>query len=204
MPDLITSQVRKLAAIGYGEASTDNNPQEVRAICFTVTNRMRAWGLADVASLLKETGTSYIVAAQGDNVRYNQLMKASEADINADPNMRSAVESARDALAQRGNDPSNGAYWWDGIDIKKSTNPRHSLGFHYGSPSHNIFGIAQVSKPETITYWKQLNKKTNTMVNTRERGRYDHVYRTTAAIGKTIFWTTNPEYIKATGAKEYR
>lgn len=204
MPDLITPQVRKLAAIGYGEASTDNNPQEVRAICFTVTNRMRAWGLADVASLLKETGTSYIVAAQGDNVRYNQLMKASEADINADPNMRSAVESARDALAQRGNDPSNGAYWWDGIDIKKSTNPRHSLGFHYGSPSHNIFGIAQVSKPEKITYWKQLNKKTNTMVNTRERGRYDHIYRSTAAIGKTIFWTTNPEYIKATGAKEYR
>ncbi|BBP68931.1 hypothetical protein PHLH6_09350 [Pseudomonas sp. Seg1] len=204
MPDLITPQVRKLAAIGYGEASTDNNPQEVRGICFTVTNRMRAWGLADVASLLKETGDSYIVAARGKNERYNQLMAASEADINADPNMRSAVESARDALAQRGNDPSNGAYWWDGIDIKDSTNPRHSDGFHYGSPSHNIFGVAQVSKPEKITYWKQLNKKTNTMVNVRERGRYNHVYRSTAAIGKTIFWTTNPEYIKATGAKEYR
>nr|WP_315446867.1 hypothetical protein [uncultured Pseudomonas sp.] len=204
MPDLITPQVRKLAAIGYGEASTDNNPQEVRGICFTVTNRMRAWGLADVASLLKETGDSYIVAARGKNERYNKLMAASEADINADPNMRSAVESARDALAQRGNDPSNGAYWWDGIDIKDSTNPRHSDGFHYGSPSHNIFGVAQVSKPEKITYWKQLNKKTNTMVNVRERGRYNHVYRSTAAIGKTIFWTTNPEYIKATGAKEYR
>lgn len=204
MPDLITPQVRKLAAIGYGEASTDNNPQEVRAICFTVTNRMRAWGLADVASLLKETGDSYIVAARGKNERYNQLMAASEAAINADPNMRSAVESARDALAQRGNDPSNGAYWWDGIDIKDSTNPRHSSGFHYGSPSHNIFGVAQVSKPQKITYWKQLNKKTNTMVKTRERGRYNHIYRSTAAIGKTIFWTTNPEYIKATGAKEYR
>ncbi|WP_339522847.1 hypothetical protein [Pseudomonas sp. EL_65y_Pfl2_R96] len=204
MPEVLTAQVRKLAAIGYGEASTDNNPQEVRAICFTVTNRMRAWELADVDSLLKEAGAGYVVATKGNNVRYNQLMAASEAAINADPNMRSAVESARDALAQRGNDPSNGAYWWDGIDIKDSTNPRHSSGFHYGSPSHNIFGVAQVSKPEKITYWTQFNKKTNTMVNTRERGRYTYKYQSTAAIGKTIFWTTNPEYIKASGAKGHR
>lgn len=123
MPEVLTTQVRKLAAIGYGEASTDNNPQEVRAICFTVTNRMRAWQLADVDSLLKEAGAGYVVATKGNNVRYNQLMAASDAAINADQNMRSAVESARDALAQRGNDPSNGAYWWDGVDIKKSTNP---------------------------------------------------------------------------------
>ncbi|UQS91903.1 hypothetical protein M5C90_11990 [Pseudomonas chlororaphis subsp. piscium] len=204
MAEAITAQVRKLAAIGYGEASIDNNPQEVRGIAFTVANRMRAWGAADVDSLLSKVGKGYVVATRGNNVRYNKLMAASEVAINADPDMRSAVTSARDALANRGNDPSNGAYWWDGVDLKETSNPRHSSGFHYGSASHNIFGITEVKLAERITYWTQLNKKTNQLVNTRERGRYSYKYLSTAAIGRTIFWTADPDYIKATGAKDYK
>lgn len=204
MPEAISADVRKLAAIGYGEASTDNNSLEVRAIAFTVANRMRAWGFSDLESLLTAAGSGYVVATQGNNVRYNLLMNASVEAIESDPNLRGAVESARDALANRGDDPSNGAYWWDGVDIRSKSNPRHSSGFHYGDPAHDIFGVKEVILKERITYWTQYNKKTGAMVNTRERGRYSYKYVSTAAIGKTIFWKASPDYINATGAKEYR
>jgi hypothetical protein len=39
---------------------------------------------------------------------------------------------------------------------------------------------------------------------TVEVARYDHVYDSTAAYGGTIFWKNNPDYVKATGAKEYK
>jgi hypothetical protein len=37
-----------------------------------------------------------------------------------------------------------------------------------------------------------------------EIGRYDHIYRSTAAYGGTIFWEHNPEYMTVTKAKEYK
>jgi hypothetical protein len=36
------------------------------------------------------------------------------------------------------------------------------------------------------------------------RGRYDHVYESTAAYGGTIFWKFNPEYVRLNHAKEYK
>ena len=52
--------------------------------------------------------------------------------------------------------------------------------------------------------WKVANKKTGALVNSKERGRYKSVYVSTAAYGQTIFWKYDPDFIKATGAKEYR
>jgi hypothetical protein len=34
--------------------------------------------------------------------------------------------------------------------------------------------------------------------------RYDHVYDSTAAQGGTIFWKNNDDYMRITGAKEYK
>jgi hypothetical protein len=55
-----------------------------------------------------------------------------------------------------------------------------------------------------VVHWVVVNKKTGERVNGSERGRYDATYISTAAQGKTIFWRYDPDYVKATGAKEYK
>lgn len=55
---------------------------------------------------------------------------------------------------------------------------------------------------------KKITKKKvagkTVIVGEEELGRYDHVYVSTAAYGGTIFWKHNPEYMKVTGAKEFK
>lgn len=200
----ISSEVRLLAAISYGEASTDDDSQEVLGIAYAVANRARAWEGKKISDLLK-ADRNYTYAANGTNTRFNLLMAAPLKSINKSPPMRVAVNAAINALSGKGYDPSNGAYWWDGIDLKlkKQVNPRIAYGFKYGAQEHNIFEMQPITKT-VIIHWRVINKKTGETVDGTERGRYDAIYVSTAAQGKTIFWRYNPDYVKATGAKEYK
>lgn len=109
------------------------------------------------------------------------------------------------ALKNKGEEPSNGGFWWDGLDFKTnySNHPKVRDGFKFGEPAHNIF-IVQEKKREIIVRWKLKNKKTGQIVDGAERGRYDAVWVSTAAHGSTIFWKHPTEYITATGGKEYK
>lgn len=49
-----------------------------------------------------------------------------------------------------------------------------------------------------------LFPQTGKLVNSKERRRYDSIWVSTAANGKTIFKTHNADYVSATGAKEYK
>jgi hypothetical protein len=206
----LDDQVRLVAAIAYGEASTLDDSDEVLGIAFAVTNRARAWNNITVSNMLTKD-PNYTYAANGKNVRFNQLKSASEVEIEKDKGMKQAVMLAKKALANEGTDPSNGAYWWDGPDLKqmiklangKYANSRLLWGFKYGDPTHNIFDMSELKNP-TILYWQVRNKKTGKIVNTTERGRYEEGYISTAAHGRTIFWKYSTEYIKATGCKEYK
>lgn len=202
--DKVDAETRLLAAIAYGEASTADLEDEVAGIAHAVVNRAKAWGNKKVSAVLA-ADANYTYAANGKNERFNLLKAASLEAINKSKGMRIAVNAAREALAGQGRDTSNNAYWWDGIDLKdkKSFNPRIKHGFKYGAPEHNIFGMEEISKP-VVTYWQAKNPKTGELENTKERGRYDCVYRSTAAHGKTIFWRYTPEYVSATGGKEYK
>jgi hypothetical protein len=200
----IDPDIRLLAAVAYGEASTDDNAEEVLGIAYAVVNRARAWGGKTVSELLK-ADRNYTYAANGTSQRFNLLMRSSREAINKSLPMRVAVNSAMNALKGKGRDPSNGAYWWDGIDLKdkKAVNPRIAYGFKYGAQEHNIFEMQPITKVVVI-HWRVINKKTGETVDGAERGRYDTIYVSTAARGKTIFWRYNPDYVKATGAKEYK
>ncbi len=68
---------------------------------------------------------------------------------------------------------------------------------------HNIFSVPE-NKREIIVRWKIRNKKTGEVVDGAERGRYDAVWISTAAHGKTIFWKHPENYLIATGGKEFR
>lgn len=197
--------IKKLAAIAYGEASTSNDGDEIAAIAFAFANRARAWGGKTVTELIA-ADPNYTYAINGKNVRYERfMMTKSAADIDKDPGMKIALEAALRAWANEGVDPSNGAFWWDGVDLKTNYagHPKVSDGFRFGDPSHNIFRVAEKSVAVSI-FWKVRNKKTGAEVNSKLRGKYSCVWLSTAAHGKSIFWIHDPEYLSTSGGKAYR
>lgn len=200
----LDENTQKLAAIAYGEASGLNDPNEIGGIAFAVANRARAWGNKTVNELLA-ADPNYTYAVTDGNPRFAKLMKANAQLIAADSGMKLAVECAKKALANEGVDPSDGAFWWDGVDFKTNyaNHPKVKDGFSYGSPEHNIFNVSESSKPVT-TYWKVRNKRTGKEENSKVRGSYQYVWKSTAAHGKTIFWTHDADYLSATGGKFYR
>ncbi len=198
------SQIKLLAAIAYGEASILDDNDEVGGIAFAVANRARAWGNKTISEVIS-ADPQYTYAANGSNARFNLLMHATSEQIEKNSTLKRAIEWAQAALDQSKPDPSNGALWWDGVDIKTeySKHPKVKKGIKFSSPTHNIFGIKETGKT-IVVYWKVRNKKTGKEIASKERGRYDSVYISTAAFGQTIFWKYNPDFIKATGAKEYK
>ncbi|WP_426197293.1 hypothetical protein [Massilia sp. DWR3-1-1] len=201
----IDPQTKKLAAIAYGEASAANDPDEIAGIAFAVANRARAWNGKSLDELLS-ADPNYTYAVKDGNARYELLMATgSEESINKNNGMRIALESARRALKNEGPDPSNGAYWWDGVDFKTNYNrhPKVKDGFHFGSPEHNIFNVAEKNVDITI-YWKVRDKKTGKEINSKIRGKYNCVWKSTSAHGKTIFWIHDTDYLTATGGKAYK
>jgi hypothetical protein len=202
----IDVQTRLLAAMAYGEASLQDNPDEMMAIASVLVRQRDARGYSDMSTFTKNDKTFSFVVSDG-NARYSTLMKAKDDKIAKNPGMLTAVNAARNALAG-GPDKSNGAYFWDGAGIK--TNYAHHFkvkqGIKITDPSHNIYEI-QDSTHLVILYkiTKIKNKKTHKVtVKKEEIGRYDHVYDSTAAAGGTIFWKFNPEYLDVTHAKEYK
>ncbi|QBQ97389.1 hypothetical protein [Paraburkholderia pallida] len=204
MSNAIDRNVRLLAAIAYGEASTANDSQEIGGIAFAVANRCRAWNNKTVSEL-RSADPNYAYAWDGSNERFNRLMRTRESEIELSPAMRLAVDWARKAIANDGVDPSNSAFWWDGLDFKTnySQHPKVRDGFKWGDATHNIFNVPE--KPRhAIVHWRVINKKTGQIVDGAERGRYDSIWISTAAHGSTIFWAHNPDYLQATGGKAYR
>ncbi len=201
--EAIDSETKLLAAIAYGEASVDDDPQEVLGIAYAVSNRSRAWKKT-VSEVLK-ADPNYTYAANGSNKRFNLLKSSSLAQINKSPAMRTAVNAAMNAWNEKGDDPSNGAYWWDGTDLKemRNANPRIKQGFKYGAEEHNIYKMDPVIIV-VIRRWQVTDRKSGKIVEGLERGRFDAVYISTSARGRTIFWRYNPDYVKATGAKDYK
>lgn len=195
---------RKLASISYGEASGENNPLEIAAIAWAVANRARAWGQKSIDELLT-ADPNYTYVIQDGNPRFKRLMRASEREIASDPGMSIAVREAKNALTNKGTDPSNGAFWWDGLDFKTNfkNHPKVKDGFHITDPSQNIFNVKEVHQNRTV-YWKIQDPKTNKEINAKVRGTYSHIWETTAAYGKTIFWKHGSDYLKATGSKPYK
>ncbi|MBB2928776.1 hypothetical protein [Paraburkholderia silvatlantica] len=204
MSRAIEKDVRLLAAIAYGEASTANDSDEIGGIAFAVANRCRAWDNKTVSEL-RIADPNYAYAWDGSNARFNKLIKTSDADLKLEAAMMLAVDWAEKALANSGPDPSNGGFWWDGLDFKTryAKHPKVRDGFKWGDASHNLFGVPE-NRREFVVRWKVKNKKTGQVVDGSERGRYDSVWVSTAAHGSTIFWNHNPDYIHATGGKAYR
>jgi hypothetical protein len=204
--DTLDAETRQLAAMAYGEASIQNNSDEMMALASVLVRQRDARGYSDIGTFAKNERTfSYVVS--DNNQRYQALMKASEKELAHNVGMQQAIEAARNAL-NYGPDRSNGAYFWDGADIKTNyaNHPKVLIGVKITDPSHNVYGIKD-STNLMILYRRikvRHKKEGKVSVKKEEYARYDHVYESTAGIGGTIFWKFGKEYLTATHAKPYK
>jgi len=198
-PQPVDEDVRSLAATAYGEGSTSNVYEEMAAIASVLVRQQKARGYASISGFIRGDRT-FAYAAHDGNARFNRLRDASEEQIDADPGMSTAVRAARNALSPAGIDYSNGAYFWDGADIRSNykRHPKVLTGIRFADPAHNIYGIDEKDVPGE-EWWRNAAG-----ANTRLRGRWSYMYESTAAHGGTIFWRYNPDFVRATGNKEYR
>ncbi|TDG06240.1 hypothetical protein E1N52_22035 [Paraburkholderia guartelaensis] len=201
--ETLDAQTRQLAAMAYGEASPDNDSDEMFGLASVLVRQRDARGYSDIGTFASSERSFSFVVSDG-NLRYTKLMKATDAQIDKDKGMKIAIAAARNALAY-GVDKSNGAYFWDGADIKShySTHPKVAVGIKFIDPSHNIYNIKESTK--LVIKYKFIKKKAagKITIEKTELYRYDHVYESTAAHGGTIFWKFNPDYVKFTRSKEY-
>lgn len=204
----ITDEEKILAAMVYGESSSTDNIDEKKAIASVLVRQMKSRGYSTMDAFTKGEKTYAFIVSDG-NVRYTLLIKSSDKEIHDNTAMSNALLAARNAIAG-GEDLSNGAYFWDGADIKSnySKHFKVSHGIKFTNPGHNIYNIKEstkiVQKTKTKTIKKKVNGKTVTKKETVVIDSYDHVYDSTAAYGGTIFWKNNPEYIRISKGKEYK
>ncbi|NHR07375.1 hypothetical protein HA052_19480 [Chromobacterium haemolyticum] len=203
-PKAIAAETRLLAAMAYGEASTADDADEIYALASVLKRQRDARGYATMAAFAAGEPSFSFVVGDG-NKRYQKFKKASDADVRADAGMNTAIAAAENALAN-GPDKSNGAWFWDGADIKSNYKKHFKVrqGIRFTDAAHNIYDINESSK--LVIKYKITKKKVNGKVqeHKEELYRYDHVYESTAAYGGTIFWQQAPDYLKFTRAKEYK
>jgi hypothetical protein len=219
-PDL-DPNIRRLAAVAYGEAWHNTPPdkrfEEMAAIANVIVrqvkDRPKGFVLIDpdkpgkkkkIPIFYKDVNEfidnerDFAYAAYDDENRYHILMGAGIDKIMRDKTMWEAVLAARNALCGT-KDYSNGAYFWDGVDLKTNTkNPRYTSGFYFTDPSHDKFKLGNRRTPGAPIpkYWDKNY--------TKLRGEYSYIYESTALIGGTTFWKLTDEFLKATGNPKYK
>lgn len=211
-PDL-DPNIRRLAAVAYGEASTEDIFEEMAAIANVIVRQVKERPKIEYnppTGKMKRGKTFYkdvnefidnerdfAYAAYDDDNRYHILMGAGIDKIMRDKTMWEAVLAARNALCGT-KDYSNGAYFWDGVDLKTNTkNPRYTSGFYFTDPNHDKFKLGNRRTPGAPIP-KYSNKDPKKLM-----GTYSYIYESTAAIGGTIFWKFTEVFIQATGNKRY-
>lgn len=204
MSNKLDSETRLLAAIAYGEASTEDIFEEMAAIANVMVRQQKARGYSTIAEFTSKESTFSFVVRDG-NERFAIMKKAREAQIEKSAAMSNAVRAARNAMAADGVDYSGGAYFWDGSDIKANYNNHFKVrhGIKFTDSSHNIYGIKESTALVIKTKTTKRKVDGKIVVKKEEIYRYDHIYESTAGYGGTIFWRQNPDYLRYTRSREY-
>jgi hypothetical protein len=201
----IDDETRILAAMAYGEASANDVAEEMSALASVLVRQRDARGYTNMSIFVSSDRTFSFVVQDG-NKRYQKLMSSDEGQLEKDSGMSAAIAAAKNALAG-GPDLSNGAYFWDGCDIKTNYNNHFKVrhGIKFSDPSHNIYKIAGSTKLIILTK-TVVKKKKGKIISSEvsEVGRYDHIFDSTAAHGGTIFWKYSDEYLRVTRAKAHK
>lgn len=202
-PEEIDADLLMLAAMAYGEASSKNDEKEIYAIASVLVRQKEARGYDTIKAFGTKDKSFSFVTSDG-NARYEKLMNSTAAEIDNNAGMKIAISAAKNAVAG-GEDYSNGAYFWDGADIKTNYKKHFKVrnGVKITDTSHNIYNIEDSTK--TVILYKTTVKKSKgkKITEKKEVGRYDHVYESTAGHGGTIFWKQSDDYLNLTKAKPH-
>jgi len=153
------------------------------AIASATVRRKDAKGLKTVNELIiKDKSFSYATSNKKINERYYNIM----CSVNSN-GVDLAYKAAQNAL-NSGYDYSNGACFWDGVDLKTngSLAYRYVLGFRFSQEEHNILSVVEPPLYER----RGTNGK-----------YYGFTYISTAAHGKSIFWKLSNEFLAAGGTQ---
>ncbi len=197
-PKVISEATRMLAAVAYGEGSTGDVFEELAAIANVLVRQQKARGHASITRFMNQDRT-FAFAAHDGNQRYAKLMETSVEKIWANAGMQAAVRGAQNALASSPIDHSNGAYFWDGADIKTNYKAHSKVrdGIKFSKSAHNIYSIDEKEVPGEAWWYDKKGKKI------KSRGKWLYKFLSTAAFGGTIFWKYADDFIKASGNKPH-
>lgn len=177
------SEEQALAALAYGESHWSNNYEEMAGIASAARRRMKAMGFKSINELiLKDKNFAYATDPKTRNERYYNLMCGIDS-----PGVALAYKAARNALDD-GIDYSNGACFWDGIDLKVNGKRayRYARGFKFSDLTHNILSVEEPAP---------LNRRGS-------NGKYyEYTYISTSGINKTLFWKLSSEFLASGGVQ---
>ncbi len=201
----LSEEVRLLAAVVYGESSKNDVFEEMAGIGAVLVRQAEARIYTSVLAFLKSAeAKSFSFVLVDSNSRFQQLKNAKIEEISKNNGMAAAVKAARHAIGKN-TDYSAGGYFWDGTDLKSNykNHPKVIKGIRFTDTKHDIYQVGGKTIPEVVTYW-YIKGANGSSKKGKERERYSCTYESTAAYGGTVFWCYTPEYIKATGNKEYQ
>lgn len=193
-----------LAAVIYGEGSSGNVFEEMAAIAAVLVRQASARGFSVLGFLKSDQAKTFTFVLTDGNPRFQKFKQSKPEDIAKDAGMTGAVRAARHALSKQ-TDFSGGGYFWDGADLKTNfaLHPKVLKGIRFSKPEHDIYKVGGKTIKEVVKFWEVLDAK-GQIKQGKERGRFDCTYESTAACGGTVFWRYTPEYLQATGGKEYK
>ena len=177
-----------MTAALYGEGSSNVNLEEMQAIGDVIMNRAKSVG----------THPYLIIQSDGQVNGWNPNSKKATLDgrtLNTDNKLVTARKATITTMQGSSRGLSNGAYFWDGEDIKSPKNPHSSVwGYFYTDSAHDIYNTGNKLFPEKTLYFELENGERG-----GKRGSFTHILDSTNAIGGTIFWKYNEDWKKATG-----
>lgn len=87
---LTGSEVRMLAAMAYGEASSQNNADEMYALASVLKEQRDARGYSSMAAFVRGEPSFSFVVGEG-NQRYQHFQRSTDTQILSDPALKTAV-----------------------------------------------------------------------------------------------------------------
>jgi hypothetical protein len=184
----------RFCAMVYAESS--GVKEESFAIANTTSNYSTATGKPLIDILSKKGYSSAIGGALFTNYITKEFYTKQSAD-------RFACAAVINALGG-GQDYSNGAIGWDGVDLKTNYihHPRITSGYHIANPSHNVLNINENILPVQSNYVYK-----NTDPKFKELRFWTYQHETTAGYGKTMFYKLSNEWraahIKSDGTEKW-
>lgn len=173
----------------YGETDEKNYTlEEMQAIGDVIMNRTELMGTTATEEIQKpgQVYGYYDNDSQGVTYRGRTSNNNTRLKISRNATITTMLGTSKGK--------SNGAYWWDGADIKSNMHNKE-WGIHYTDPKHDIYGTGDTTVGPFQEHWQPSGKN---------RGApWNHKLDSTAAYGGTIFWKKNSNYQDVTDRKAY-